>query len=64
MAYLPSRMGVAGTAASGVLQGFLEKVLVINGRPDISHPPTREALHVCLLTAKKKIYFYCRNVFY
>lgn len=50
-------MGVAGTAASGVLQGFLEKVLVINGRPDISHPPTREALHVCLLTAKKKINF-------
>lgn len=39
-------MGVAGTAASGVLQGFLERVLIIHGRPDTSHPPTREALQV------------------
>lgn len=46
LAYLPSRMGVAGTAASSVLQGFLERVLIHNGRPNISHPPTREALQV------------------
>uniref|UniRef100_A0A1B6LA84 BLOC-2 complex member HPS3 N-terminal domain-containing protein n=1 Tax=Graphocephala atropunctata TaxID=36148 RepID=A0A1B6LA84_9HEMI len=48
LSYLPSRMGVAGTAASGVLQGFLERVLVSTDHPDTSHPPTKEALQILM----------------
>uniref|UniRef100_A0A1B6CI50 BLOC-2 complex member HPS3 N-terminal domain-containing protein n=1 Tax=Clastoptera arizonana TaxID=38151 RepID=A0A1B6CI50_9HEMI len=48
LAYLPSRTGVAGTAASSVLQGFLEQVFVHESQPNVSHPPTREALQILM----------------
>ncbi|XP_054266430.1 uncharacterized protein LOC128988800 [Macrosteles quadrilineatus] len=48
LSYLPSRVGVAGTAASGVLQGFLEQVLVNTEKLDVTYPPTREALQILM----------------
>ncbi|XP_039279049.1 Hermansky-Pudlak syndrome 3 protein homolog isoform X2 [Nilaparvata lugens] len=49
LTYLPSRIGPVATAATVVLQSFLEEVLIVPGKkPNTMHPPVQDALKILM----------------